>query len=167
MKIGIISDTHGKTRKLRAAMELLVRLGVEAVVHCGDIVSAKCVELLGAYGVPAYLAIGNMDRHVEELRSAAQRAGVQFGGDVAEVPIGGERYLVATHGDDEDLLDTLVTGEQFPYVCHGHTHSRRDERIGPVRVINPGALYHPKHPHRPTVAVLDTQTDSLETVELR
>ena len=57
-------------------------------------------------------------------------------------------------------------GGQFPYVCHGHTHRLRDDRIGDVRVINPGALNHPRNPRHPTIAVLDTATDTLTIHDL-
>ncbi len=167
MKIGIVSDCHGRAKKLRAALEILAGRGVQTVVHCGDVMTVECIEMLGACGVPAYAVVGNMDRRVSRLEAAAERCGVSFAWEVLEVPIGPERFLVVTHGHDEDVLETLVAGRQFPYVCHGHSHCRRDERIGPVRVINPGALYHPKAPHTPTVAVLDTQGDTVESIEVK
>jgi predicted phosphodiesterase len=58
-------------------------------------------------------------------------------------------------------LGELVHSGQFPYVCHGHTHKVRDERIGEVHVINPGAL---RRARRHTVAILDTDGDTLEHV---
>jgi hypothetical protein len=161
MKIGIISDTHGQAGRMKAAMEVLASRGVQAVVHCGDIGSAKCLELLASCGVPAYAVAGNMDRHVEDLELAAQRCGVNFAWEVVEVPIGGRRHLAATHGNDARVLGELVAGGQFPYVCHGHTHARRSERIGTVRVINPGALHH-AHPR--TLALLDTDADTVEHI---
>ena len=167
MRIGIVSDSHGKTRRLRAALRLLAERDVDAVVHCGDVVSVECVEALGAFGRPAYVVLGNMDRRGQRLHDAAERAGVNFAWEVIEVPLGRRQYLVATHGDDPSVLAGLVAGEQFPYVCHGHTHRVRNERLGAVRVINPGALCHPRGHHPATVAVLDTEADSVETVEVR
>ena len=167
MKIGIVSDCHGRTKRLRAALDLLAQRGVEAVVHCGDVMSVQCVEMLGLCGVPAYMVIGNMDRHPERLKDAAERSGVNFAWEVIEVPIGDEQFLVATHGHDEEVLDALLIGRQFPYVCHGHTHRPRNERAGAVRVINPGALCHPQGSSRPTFAVLDTDSDTVEVVQVR
>jgi len=69
--------------------------------------------------------------------------------------------VAATHGHDPRLLGELIADCQFPYVCHGHTHRLRDERVGDVRIINPGALHRAK---MHTVAVLDTDTDVLEHV---
>jgi hypothetical protein len=49
------------------------------------------------------------------------------------------------------------------YLCHGHTHVVRDERIGQTRVINPGALFRAA---RYTVALLDMAADRLEIVQV-
>ena len=164
MKIGLASDTHGNVRSLMAAMKVLADRGVQAVVHCGDIGSSSCLETLAEPGIAAYAVAGNIDGPDSDLEAAAHRCGVHFARDFVTVPIQAQQYLVATHGHRDHLLAELIAGGQFPYVCHGHTHRRRDERIGPVRVINPGAL------HRAaiyTVAVLDTETDHLETIEIR
>lgn len=161
MRIGIISDSHGKAERLRSAIDALSRHGAQALVHCGDIGSVDCLELLADSGVPAYAVAGNMDRKVQRLAIEAKRVGVAFGWEVVEVPLGDGQYLVATHGHDEDVLGELVIGEQFRYVCHGHTHERRDEFRGPTRVINPGALHHARS-H--TVALLDTEADELRHI---
>jgi len=164
MKIGIISDSHGKAKRLRAAIDVLTDRGVETIVHCGDIGSRECMEVLGSASVPTYAIPGNMDRHAEQLAAIAARSGVEFSWEIVRVPIGDNEYLVATHGDDEDILGELITEGQFRYVCHGHTHHARDERIGKVRVINPGALHHAR---RHTIAVVDTATDELVHIELK
>ena len=167
MKIGLLSDSHRHTRRLSAAVEALVDLGAEAIVHCGDILSADDVKVLGEAGVPAYLVCGNMDRRPGRLADAAAGCGVTFSRRFVAVLLGDGQYLAALHGDDEDLLDELVAGGQFPYVCHGHTHRASDERHANARVICPGALRHPKHPGRPSAAVLDTAEDALTSIELR
>jgi len=166
MRIGIVSDTHGRTDRLRAALEALSARGAAAVVHCGDVGSAACLELLGASGLAAYAVAGNMDRHPEQLAEAARPAGVTFDRDVIELPLGDGWSLAATHGDDRSLLTELVAGGAHRYVCHGHTHSRRDETFGPCRLINPGALRSPKEPPRPSAALLDTDADTVEFLDV-
>ncbi|MFP3937048.1 MAG: metallophosphoesterase family protein [Phycisphaerae bacterium] len=161
MRIGIISDSHGKADRLREAVQALSREGAETVVHCGDIGSAECLEVLASNGARAYAVAGNMDRKVQRLAHDATRLGVEFGWEVVEVPLGDGQYLVATHGHDEDILGELILGQQFPYVCHGHTHEKRDECFGPTRIINPGALHH-ADPY--TVALLDTDSDELRHI---
>ena len=51
-----------------------------------------------------------------------------------------------------------MSDEAADYILHGHTHCKRDERIGRCRVINPGAL-HRANPK--SVATLDTASDTL------
>jgi predicted phosphodiesterase len=107
-----------------------------------------------------------MDRDIAALDNAAEAGGVAFSGEVVEVPLDDGGMLVATHGNDEMLLGELIAEKQFRYVCHGHTHRRRDERRGGVRIINPGALSHPKDPSFPSAAVLDTTTDEIEWLKI-
>ncbi|MFW6132555.1 MAG: metallophosphoesterase family protein [Planctomycetota bacterium] len=170
MKVGLVSDSHGHVRRLRQALEELADLGAEAVVHCGDVGSPECLAALGAAAPVALAVAGNMDRRVDRLAAAAERAGVTFSTRHVELDLGcageGPSALVATHGHDAHLLDALVRGGQFAYVCHGHTHRRRDERIGGARVINPGALRHPRGGTRPSAALLDTVAEAVTWVEV-
>ncbi|MDP6629817.1 MAG: metallophosphoesterase family protein [Kiritimatiellia bacterium] len=162
MRIGLVSDSHGKRRKLRAALDVLAARGVEAVVHCGDICGTRSLHILASTGIPTWLVAGNMDRDLlHQLETMTRDTSITFWYSTVEVPLGNDRYLVATHGDNEDLLDELIRGQRFPYVCHGHTHRARDLRIGDVRVICPGAITGPRHPAVATVAILDTEADSL------
>jgi putative phosphoesterase len=147
-------------------MECLAKAGVDAVVHCGDIGSVKCLQALARAEAPVYAVAGNMDRHLEELAAEAAALSIRFSPRTVEVPLGDGQYLVATHGHREDLLRELIGGGQFPYVCHGHTHRRRDERVGDVRVINPGALRHGRCGRHPAVVVLDTDRDELTVIEI-
>lgn len=167
MKIGIVSDSHSKAGRLRKALEAFAERNVDAVVHCGDLGSGECMELLGQFAANAYAVAGNMDRHVDRLAEIARQCGVHFGWEVIEVPLSDGRHLVATHGHDQTVLGELIAWEQFPYVCHGHTHKLSDEKRGEVRVINPGALTHPRRPHHPTAVVLNTETDALEVVDVK
>ena len=167
MKIGIVSDSHGGVSILRAAIRILILRGVEAVVHCGDLGSVKCITILAESPVSTYAVAGNVDRNIDALVTAAKKSGVAFHDQVVEVPLGDEdkNHLVITHGHD-GLLDELIMGGQFPYVCHGHTHRIRDERIDSVHVICPGALRNPKQPRYPTVAMLDTSQDTVEFIRV-
>ena len=162
MIIGLVSDSHGLADILEKAIDILIARGVQAMVHCGDLGSAQCIVALGRSALPSYAVSGNMDRHLDRLSQTAGECGVDFNEKVIELLVGPDARLAATHGDDETLLKALILSSNFRYVCHGHTHRIRDERIGQVRVICPGALRRPKHPRHPTAAVLDTDSDSLE-----
>ncbi|MDP7163525.1 MAG: YfcE family phosphodiesterase [Phycisphaerae bacterium] len=165
MRIGLLSDSHGRTGLLRAAMAALATHDVEVLVHCGDIHSPGDVEVLGAAGTPAYLVAGNSDHQVDRLAEAAERCGVHFSPLLIDVPLRNEQYLAALHGHDLRLLKALVAAHRFPYICHGHTHRTSDDRHGKVRVICPGALHHPRRSKHPTAAVLDTHQDTVTFID--
>jgi hypothetical protein len=163
MKVGILSDTHGNLRALGAALEIFSAKGMEVIVHCGDVGAAKCIRVVGTCGLPAYVVAGNMDRRVDRLAETAAAWGVNFSDEVIKVPLAGGAYMAVTHGHDPAILNGLIDGGQFPYVCHGHTHRPGDQRIGNVRVINPGAL---ERAGMRTFAALDTERDILERFTL-
>ena len=162
MLIGIVSDTHGKADRLRRAMSLLVARSAQAVVHCGDLGSFECLEAMAEFSLPCYAVGGNMDCVLEDLEQRARLCGVQFGRDFICVPIDQGRTLAVTHGNNPAVLASLASGEHA-YLCHGHTHQMRNEQIDQLRVINPGALHHA----RPlTIALLDTQADTVEFIQV-
>lgn len=163
MKIGIVSDSHGKVDRLRRALEELARREAERIVHCGDIGSAGCLDVLAGCGVESYAVAGNLDRAPDDLAERARRLGVHFSTDTILVPLGGGDYLAATHGNNAAALTQLITSGRYRYVCHGHTHRQRDERLGEVHVINPGALYHTPCP---TVALLETASGAVEFIRV-
>jgi len=162
MKIGIISDSHGKAGRLRKALAALAERGAEAIVHCGDVGSRDCIAALGEADLPAHVVAGNMDRHLRRLAAEARAAGVHFEEDTIVIPLGEKGSLALTHGDRAETLEQLLVGGRFAYVCHGHTHERRDERIGSTRVINPGALSG----QSPTAALLDSDCDTVEFLRI-
>ncbi len=166
MKIGILSDSHGKLHRLEPALDALQQRGVELLVHCGDVGSPECVQALGGRDVDAHLVVGNVDRDPRALEWQADLADVQFGWEVDDITLPDGRKLAATHGDDETLLGELTAHREFTWVCHGHTHRRQDERVNGVHVINPGALHHPRGGEPRSCAVLDTGSDTVEFVDL-
>ena len=165
MKIGLLSDSHHKTERLSRAIDLLVARGAEHLVHCGDVCEATDLLLFREALVPASVVAGNMDTHrIDALTEYAALAGIDFAMDSVAVEFAPGEHLIATHGHFFELLEELILGGAFPYVCHGHTHVPRDERIGRVRVLNPGAIAHPRSKAGATVALLDTDTDTCEWI---
>jgi putative phosphoesterase len=164
MRIAILSDTHGNMRRAGRVVELLgqAQPPVQIIVHCGDVGSPQVLQDLAALGKPIYAVGGNMDRGID-LETSARELGVSFCRTTVEVPIEDGQHLVATHGHIGGLLEELIAGGQFPYVCCGHTHQFRDDRIGPVRVINPGAVHRSPEPG---IAILDTKADELTRLGL-
>ncbi|MBN1512169.1 MAG: YfcE family phosphodiesterase [Phycisphaerae bacterium] len=153
MLIGILSDSHGRHLTVRRAVGLFDRLGVDLIVHCGDIGDESVLDELA--GHPCRFVWGNMDQPGRGVDAYLGSTGIPVpNGNPIEAD--GKTILIF-HGH-ERAFHKAVSDEAADYILHGHTHQKRDERIGRCRVINPGAL------HRATpksVATLDTATDTV------
>ena len=162
MIVGILSDTHGRADMAAAAVELLLRHGAESFVHCGDVGSLAVLDALA--GQRATFVFGNNDWDRAEMEAYAADLGLACGGTEGKLALG-TKLGVVTHGDDGSVVRRVLQAQRVDYLFVGHSHVVSDERVGRVRVINPGALYRAA---RKTVAVLDTETDQLAvlTVEL-
>ncbi len=137
MKIGLISDTHDDLRNLKAALEALRAEGVTKVFHCGDVCQPGTIRTLAGFDV--WIAQGNMDRHLGLAQAVEETVGHGRLAWLHQPTLDGYP-LAMTHGDNEEVLSSLIASGQYAYVFHGHTHRRRDQTVGRTRVINPGAL---------------------------
>jgi putative phosphoesterase len=159
MLIGIISDTHDQVARTTAAVALLVAEGAERLIHCGDLTTPAVVYECGV--LPSYYVFGNNDFDEDDLRRAMRAVGGTCLEQGGELTLDGRRIAV-THGDSTHELRRLASARP-DYLLSGHTHHHHDERDGPTRWINPGAL------HRATawtVALLDLETDTLRYLEI-
>jgi len=148
--IGILSDSHGRVRAVAEALRRFDELGVEHVIHCGDVGGDGVFQLLA--GRPCTFVWGNTDEPDRELLAYVDELGLPLPGDPpATLELDGKR-LAVFHGHEPNFHHALI---HLPvdYLFHGHTHTRRDERI-----INPGTL-HRANPR--TFATLDTDTEEL------
>jgi uncharacterized protein len=159
MRVGILSDTHGRVPAAKAAMKLLVSAGCEMFIHCGDVGSCDILDLLA--GLNSSFVFGNTDYDRAAMEKYAQAIGVQclqMGGII----LCDGKKLAVTHGDEPDVLQQLLEGKP-DYLFTGHTHIAKDVRHGKTRWINPGAL---QRAVVKSVAVLDLANDSLEFLKI-
>ncbi|MEA3377258.1 MAG: metallophosphoesterase family protein [Chloroflexota bacterium] len=162
MRIGVISDTHDDMPNLEIALEILEGEGITMLLHCGDLSSPEIVEALSGFDV--WIARGNVDHHPELEQTAAEVIG---NGRLAErhrLTLEG-RSAVMVHGHRRGELRSLINQGKHAYVFHGHTHRRRDETIGPTRVINPGALGGMRWQQR-SFCILDLDSDRVTFIEI-
>lgn len=169
MILGILSDTHGQAARCARAVTLLKQLRAEAFIHCGDVGGEAVFDALA--GLRCWFVWGNTDLPTRILEAYAESLGlsppratpvrVELAGRAICVYHGHESGFsrvcsLAAEGEGEALARHLAGAT---HVLYGHTHEAAITRIGPVRLINPGAL-HRARPH--TVATLDLETDLLE-----
>ena len=166
VRLGILSDTHGRADACRMAVQTLLDLGAQALAHCGDVGEEAVLEALA--GHPVWFVWGNNDFDRPRLAQYAQDLGLECLDDFGRFSFAGRQFAL-THGDDSRLLASLCAagdaGCAAPkapvpddYLLSGHTHVPHDRRHGRLRWINPGALYRARPK---TVALLDVKNDQL------
>lgn len=160
MRIGLLSDTHDNLQGVEAAAAVFQSEGIDTLFHCGDVCGPAVVEALSGFNVT--FARGNMDRS-NELALAVE---THQGGRMARwhrLVLDGYQ-LALLHGDETDLQHQLTRSGEYAYIFCGHTHYREDVRIGPTRLINPGALGGTRRESR-SICILDLAKDTIRFVE--
>ena len=161
--IGVLSDTHNNIANLRAALEIFEQRGVSTLIHCGDVTALATLEWLAEFRV--IYVYGNGDYSAGEMREMLLRYDPQnYGGPIFGGELHGAR-IAAAHGHLPGSVEDLARSGEYDYVFHGHTHHRRDERIGRARVINPGALGG-LHRQERSVCLVDLAAGQVEFVLL-
>jgi putative phosphoesterase len=166
-RIGLLADSHGRVEITRRAGLLLLEEGAQLLLHLGDLGSAEVLAALAGLGEagraapPVRVVFGNIDQDPIGLRRKALALGISVDDPVGELVAAGKR-LVFLHGHRRDHLRAALLLSP-DYLCHGHTHRPRDERLGATRFINPGALFRARS-H--TVGLLDLKQDWLKLLEV-
>ncbi len=155
MRIGVISDTHGKLRP-----EVFTHFAdVEHILHAGDIGPYDIIVELKTIA-PVTAVYGNTD-------DFAVRAHVP---GIARIELGGRRITVL-HGNQVGSPTPGRLRELDPdadIIVYGHTHKPLIDRDGPSVVLNPGGAGAPRFGLRPSIAILtiDGTEASVEQIEL-
>lgn len=142
------------------ATALFDTLGVEHVIHCGDVGGEAVFDEFVGRNVT--FVWGNTDQVSQGLFAYVASVGLALPNAAPTiVQLDGRRFAVF-HGH-EPGFEAALHSLDVDYVLHGHSHLRRDERSGSRRIINPGALHRAAVK---TVATLDTHTDELNFHEI-
>jgi uncharacterized protein len=158
MRIGVLSDTHGRQRAAAAALRILRERGISTVLHCGDIDDTDTVQLFE--GFAAHFVFGNCDWDHAGLRRAAAAIGATLQEPFGHLELEGVK-IAFLHGDDRRLLHDVEQSGAFDFLFYGHTHQAEEHRTGPTRVVNPGALHRAR---TKTFVILDLAAGTLESV---
>lgn len=145
MRIGVISDTHGKLRP----QVFEVFADVDHILHGGDVGAMDILTELEALA-PVTAVYGNTDG--SEIRARCpQIAQMQLDGFI----------VVITHGDQFGSPSPRVVRDAFPdaeIIVYGHTHQPRLELVDQtVTVMNPGAAGPPRFGIPPSVGILELE----------
>ncbi len=150
MKIGVISDTHG--RLPGAVFEAFA--GVERIIHCGDFGDEGILDDLETIA-PVTAVQGNTDYPLADDRAPDMRV-VEIEG--ATIAIAHGHQAPGIYTNRQGLVD-LFQPFAPRIICYGHTHVFAQEWFAGILALNPGAIFDPRGGKGPTVALLNLQKD--------
>lgn len=165
MRIGIVSDTHDRQRRVEAAVERFNQADLDLVLHAGDYVSPFVVPWLAALSSPLVGVFGNNDGDRALVAERfAEHDHLDLRGDFARIEAEGA-VIALLHGHQHELFDALVASQGFDYVVRGHSHRAGTERHGRTLVVNPGTASGILA-ENPTAAILDTASGAVDLLVL-
>jgi uncharacterized protein len=144
VRIGLISDTHGKLRP--EVFDVLK--GVDLILHAGDIGPPELLTELEAIA-PVHAVWGNTDDF--DVRARVQ--------EIVQLEAEGLTIVVA-HGHQVGSPSAQTLIDEHPnaqVIVYGHTHTARVDDVGGVLVVNPGAAGPARFRVQPSVAVLTVE----------
>lgn len=156
--IGVLSDSHGRWQRTRAAITALASRGATRFVHLGDVGSEQVLDMFA--GLDATVVFGNCDDE-RPLHRYADFLGIETKHPAGVVTCG-EKTIGVTHGHLPEAIDFLL-GEHVDYLLSGHSHEAHDQRVGATRCMNPGALDRAR---RFTVLLLEPESGAAEWIEV-
>lgn len=168
MKIGVLSDSHGRATRIESALRLLERLGAEMFIHCGDVGEENALAAMASHN--ARFVWGNTDIADAALERYAKRIGLTPPTDVPTRIEAGGKTIAVFHGHEPEFERLARVGERdgmsalgaaarragYDVILFGHTHQAMTANAGGVRLLNPGALHRAA---QYTVATLNLETD--------
>ena len=164
MIVGLIADTHDRLPFIDKAVERLNQKKVDLVLHAGDYIAGFSVQHLKPLKAPLIGIFGNNDGDHRLLEKKFEELGADLRGRFAEVIVDGLR-IAMLHGEEEELLNSLINAESHDFIVHGHTHEAKIYRKGKTLIVNPGEVCGYLS-GKSTVAILNTETLEVKIIQL-
>jgi hypothetical protein len=135
------------------------------VLHAGDYVAPFTVVRFKQLKAKLIGVFGNNDGdHPFLKKKFAEIETAEIRGNFAEVKVDGLK-IALLHGEEEELLQSLINTESYDIVVHGHSHEARIFKKGKTIIINPGEVCGYLS-EKSTIALLDTETREAKIIQL-
>ena len=164
MTIGIISDSHDIIENIKKAIEIFNKKKVDLVIHCGDYTYSSSLDLFKKLNCELKGVLGNCDKYKNEYIKKIKNFELLDRIGKIEIDM---RKIAIFHGDNESILNSLITSEEFDVVFSGHTHEYLIKNYGKTLHINPGCCcgYKRYTKIKPSIAIYDTKLHSAEIIK--
>lgn len=165
MLIGAVSDSHDNIALIEKAVEALNIQNVGLVLHAGDYCAPFTIARFKKLNCNFIGVFGNNDGDHQLLTKRFQETtNCVIRDRFTQIKI--DNYRIALlHGDETELLNTLIDTNYFDAVIHGHSHNKGTQQRGKTLVINPGELCG-YLTGKASFALLDTEKKEAKIVEL-
>lgn len=160
MKIGIISDTHDRIDLTKKVIQKLEDKKCKALIHCGDFCAPFILEELSKFKEKVFCCFGNTDDRFNSTKTAI-KLGINLEGDIGEIEIGNKKIAFCHF---PNVAENFAMSQKYDIVFHGHTHKKREEKIGNTLLVNPGEIMG--RYGKSTYAIYDTKANKVEFFEL-
>jgi hypothetical protein len=167
VNICILSDSHDNRAYLEAAVSAA---GVEAVLHCGDVVAPGTLDVLRPFNLPVHVIHGNNTGDLYMMgRIAAQASNrVTYHGQDAGLELCRRRVFLVHY---PHYARAMATTGDWDLVCCGHDHVVNIETIENISgkttlLVNPGTVGGIKAPATWVMGNLETMQFSIREVSL-
>lgn len=145
MKVGIVSDLHGRVPdSVKQALA-----GCDQILCAGDLQGEDVLADLSAIA-PTVAVRGNTDDEFNRYQDLPLRV---------EGEVGGVGYLMVHERSDAVPIPAGVR-----LVVFGHTHEQLDEEVDGVRFVNPGSPTRPRGDDGPSCALMTVEDGEIEDV---
>lgn len=171
MNIGIISDTHDDLPNLKKAVRIFNERKVSYVFHAGDYVFPGAVKEFKNFKGKLIGVLGNNDGEKIGLLKNFEEIGGELFGEFGDIELDGLRIAIY-HGTNNKLIEAIIASQIYDLVICGHSHLKRDDKIGNTLVLNPGSA-HNDFPSmdgiiqtEPSIIIFNTSNKSYQFVRL-
>jgi putative phosphoesterase len=164
MIIGIIADTHDNLPNIDKAVKRLNEEQVQLVLHAGDYIAPFSVLHFKPLNAKLVGIFGNNDGDHQFLKKRFKEIDQEIHGKFAEITVEGVK-IAMVHGEDLELLESLIGTNSYDVIIHAHTHEANIYRKGKTLVINPGEVCGYLS-GKSTLAILDTQKLDAKIVQI-
>lgn len=145
MKIGVISDTHDDINNVQKAIKIFKEEKVSLIIHAGDFIFPGVIDEFKKLkdelpSIRIIGVLGNNDGEKLGLLKKFMDMGGELEGEFADREIESLRFGIY-HGTSEKLREAAIKSGIYDVFIHGHTHKRREDKIGQTLVLNPGTAH--------------------------
>ncbi len=163
MNIAVMSDSHDQIKNLYDAVQYCNSHDIDALIHCGDLISPFMLKQLDKFKGQVHLVYGN---NVGDLHLVSQMCAVDFPtlnhhGVLGSIELDGLK--IGFHHYPE-VARGMAAQSLYDIVCCGHNHIYGVENISDTLLINPGDLLGKNI--RPCFCIVNSESKETQKVEI-